>query len=36
MADRAEIPWQRDFDAAQKQAAEQRRHVLLDFTAAPM
>jgi hypothetical protein len=31
-----EIDWQRDIDAAQKQAGEAGRPLLLDFSAAPM
>jgi hypothetical protein len=31
-----EIKWERDLDGALKKAAEARRQVLLDFSAAPM
>jgi hypothetical protein len=31
-----EIAWGRDLDGALKKAGEQRRDVLLDFSAAPM
>jgi hypothetical protein len=30
------IPWTADIESALKQAREQQRNVLLDFTAAPM
>jgi hypothetical protein len=30
------IAWQHDLDAALKQAKQQKLHVLLDFSAAPM
>ena len=32
----AEIQWQKDVDAALKEAGATRRPVLLDFSAAPM
>jgi hypothetical protein len=31
-----EIKWERNLDGALATAAQQRRHVLLDFSAAPM
>jgi hypothetical protein len=31
-----EISWGRDFDAALARASAEGRHVLLDFSAAPM
>ena len=31
-----EITWQRDIDAALREASQNNRPVLLDFTAAPM
>ena len=31
-----QINWTHDFDRALNQAREQQRHVLLDFSAAPM
>lgn len=31
-----EVGWQHDFESALQKAAEQGRHVLLDFSAAPM
>ena len=31
-----EIQWQRDIDAALRDASQSNRPVLLDFTAAPM
>jgi hypothetical protein len=31
-----EITWQRDIDAALREASQTNRPVLLDFTAAPM
>jgi len=30
------VTWTNDFDQALEQAREKHRHVLLDFTAAPM
>ena len=30
------ISWRHDFEAALADAARQQRHLLLDFTAAPM
>jgi hypothetical protein len=30
------IPWQHDFDGALKEAGPKGRHLLIDFTAAPM
>lgn len=33
---RTTIAWTTDFDQALSQAGEKQRHVLLDFTAAPM
>jgi hypothetical protein len=30
------IEWGRDLDAALSKAAKERRHVLLDFSAAPL
>ena len=36
MAQDQKIAWRHDFDAAVKDAAAQGRHVLLDFSAAPM
>jgi hypothetical protein len=30
------ILWTRDFDSTLTRARENRRHILLDFTAAPM
>lgn len=36
MPDRLTIDWRRDFDAALEEAGRARRHVLLDFSAAPM
>jgi hypothetical protein len=30
------IPWRKDIDEALKQARAQNRHLLLDFSAAPM
>jgi hypothetical protein len=30
------ISWSHDFESSSKQAASQQRHVLVDFTAAPM
>jgi hypothetical protein len=30
------IEWRRDFDAALEQAHQMGRHLLLDFSAAPM
>jgi hypothetical protein len=36
MAEDQKIAWRHDFDAAVKDAAAQGRHVLLDFSAAPM
>ena len=32
----ASIPWTHDFESALTRAKEQQRHVLIDFTAAPM
>ena len=32
----AEIGWQTNLDGALEQARSQKRHVLLDFSAAPM
>jgi len=34
--EQAAITWTNDFDQALEQAREKQRHVLLDFTAAPM
>jgi len=36
MAEHREIAWRRDFDAALNDAKSTNRHVLLDFSAAPM
>ena len=36
MSQPQEIAWQQDLDAALKDAASKRVHVLLDFSAAPM
>jgi hypothetical protein len=30
------ITWRKDIDEALKQASDQNRHLLLDFSAAPM
>ncbi len=30
------IPWRKDIDEALRQASAQNRHLLLDFSAAPM
>jgi hypothetical protein len=34
--ERREIRWQKSFEAALEQARAEQRHVLLDFSAAPM
>jgi hypothetical protein len=34
--ERREIPWVKSFESALEQARAQKRHVLLDFSAAPM
>jgi hypothetical protein len=31
-----DINWSRDYDQARQQSAAEGRHLLLDFTAAPM
>jgi len=36
MAQDQKIAWRHEFDTAVKDAAAQGRHVLLDFSAAPM
>ena len=35
-AEHGTIAWRHDFDTALADAAQQQRHLLLDFTAAPM
>jgi hypothetical protein len=32
----ASIPWTHEFESALTRAKERQRHVLIDFTAAPM
>jgi hypothetical protein len=36
MAEQQKIAWRHDFDKALEDAEPANRHVLLDFTAAPM
>jgi hypothetical protein len=36
MGEHRDISWRNDFDEAMKDAASGNRHVLLDFSAAPM
>jgi hypothetical protein len=36
MAEDHLISWRHDFDAAQKDATSANRHILIDFSAAPM
>jgi hypothetical protein len=36
MAEKHDIAWRHDFDAAVKDATSANRHILLDFSAAPM
>jgi hypothetical protein len=36
MADRPEIAWRDNFESALEDARRENRHVLLDFSAAPM
>ena len=36
MADRPEIAWRDNFESALEDAKRENRHILLDFSAAPM